>query len=157
MQAVRRDWIGIGVGIALVAMAAGIAAMAGKLPPAEDRLGSAFLPYLVAVGLAVLGVLTLTRAMTGKDIAVLEDPIVPEAVWRLPLALAALAIFYTLLVSTEGLGIPVLGPILVVALGVAFGGRLSITLGLASILIAEITYSVFRYWFNLPLPPSAWF
>jgi hypothetical protein len=146
-----------GFAVTLIGVAAIMVLLAVGFPAASDPLGPAFLPCFVALALAGLAILILVRRRA--------YPMNPEAATishsgafrRVALAVAALFAFFLALASTEGLGIPVLGPLLLIALSFAFGGRLSVGSVAVSILVVEATYFAFRNWFGLPLPPSAWF
>lgn len=144
-------------GLALMAVGGAMAIVALRFPAAGDALGAAFLPCLVAAALIVLGAATAVRARRSGGHGAALSSVAPTAWRRLSLAVGALAAFYVVLASSEGLGFPVLGPMLVMALAIAFGGRVSPATVVTAIAVAEGAYVVFRYWFGLPLPPSMWF
>lgn len=137
-----------------------MALLAARFPAASDPLGPAFLPLVVAAGLASLGLVTLARGGQAADPAPEASAaprVDPAAAPRLVAAVTALAAFLAAVTWGEGLGFPVFAPLLLLVLGLIFGGRLSLGAIIGAVAVAEGTYGVFRYWFGLPLPGSAWF
>jgi len=121
-------------------------------------IGPAFLPLVVAVLLAILGILTIFKSR-GAAIANREPArgVDRRVALRIAFVFGALAIFLVLLHKVPMLGFPLLAPPLLFVLILLFGGRFSVGTAVVAILIAECIYLFFVKWLGLLLPASAWF
>ena len=145
------------VGLALVLIGTGLLLSAQEIDvsPAVVLLGPRLFPSIVAVGLVVLGLLTVVSALAGERRAIEAADEAVENDW--PAFLTALAGPVLFLITVETLGFAIATALLFAAVARAFGSRrplIDLTLGVvigASILV------VFSYGLGLVLPAGSVF
>ena len=146
------------VGLALVLIGTGLLLSAQEIDvsPAVVLLGPRLFPSIVAVGLVVLGLLTVVSALAGERRGIESaDEATIENDW--PAFLTALAGPVLFLITVETLGFAVATALLFAAVARAFGSRrpvIDLALGLA---IGAIILVVFSYGLGLALPAGSVF
>lgn len=144
------------VGLALVLIGIGLLVSAQDIDisPAVVLLGPRLFPSIVAIGLILLGVLTIASALAGsQDTAPADGPV--ENDW--PAFLTAMAGPVLFLLTVETLGFAVAAALLFASVSRAFGSRrpaIDLALGLV---IGGLILLVFSHGLGLALPAGSLF
>lgn len=145
----------LAVGTGLVVLGGAMACLTLRFPDTGEYIGPDFMPRVVGGVLVLLGLALAVRSR--RPAAAVGERLPKGAVVRACALVAAVAGYLLLLVRAPGLGFPLLAPPLLFVVGLLFGGRPGLALGVASVATGIGTYVLFRLWLGLPLPPSAWF
>lgn len=147
------------VGLALVLVGIGLLVSAQdiNISPAVVLLGPRLFPSIVAIGLMLLGALTLASELRGSQAAARREQADNAVENDWPAFLTALAGPVLFLLTVETLGFAVAAALLFAAVARAFGSRrpaIDLALGLV---IGLVILLVFSYGLGLALPAGSVF
>lgn len=146
----------VGLALALVGIGLFLSAQEIEVSPAVVLLGPRLFPSIVALGLILLGALTVASALAGSR-EVQAEPEVPKPENDWPAFLTALTGPILFLLTVETLGFAVAAALLFASVARAFGSRrplLDLALGLV---IGAVILTVFSYGLGLVLPAGTVF
>ena len=147
------------VGLALVLTGIGLFLSAQKIEvsPAVVLLGPRLFPSIVALGLMLLGALTLASALASSHNANVGEPTDATVENDWPAFLLALAGPILFLLTIETLGFSVAAALLFAAVARAFGSRRPLVDLALGLIIGALILIVFSYGLGLALPAGAVF
>jgi putative tricarboxylic transport membrane protein len=142
------------IGLGVAALGAFIAVETSRIPvaPLYAKVGPGVIPYLVAGGLILLGLLFAVNAARGSAPAAQprEAPPAEARDWRALLVIGAGLIVQMLLI--ERAGFIIASAVLFACVAFGFGSRRYLRDGIIAILLAIAVYVGFTRGLNLPLP-----
>lgn len=146
----------VGLALALIGIGLFLSAQEIEVSPAVVLLGPRLFPSIVALGLILLGALTVASALAGSR-EVQAEPEVPKPENDWPAFLTALTGPILFLLTVEALGFALAAALLFACVARAFGSRrplVDLTLGLV---IGAAILIVFSYGLGLVLPAGTVF
>ncbi len=142
---------GLAIGLGLIAIAAviGFETMQMQVPPSYARVGPQIFPYMIAIGMAIVGAHIAWKSYRGEDEAAeIEDAGPTE--WKSVALIAAGLIAHMNLLKP--LGFVPAGVILFWSVAFAFGSRRYGRDVLVGLLLVLFAYAGFTYGLGLQLP-----
>ena len=139
----------IGLGVAALGCFIAVETSQITVAPAYAKVGPGVIPYLVAGGLILLGLLFALQACRTAAPAPPSTPAGPTDWWALAAISAGLAAQMLLL---ERAGFVIAAAVLFFCVAFGFGSRRFLRDGVIAILLAIIVYIGFTRGLNLPLP-----
>jgi len=144
----------LGLGVAGLGVFIAVESSALQVSPAYAKVGAQAIPYLVAAGLILLGLLfaamSLRPRATAPDTVEAQEP--EPADWLALAVISAGLIAQMLLLMPAGFVIA--SAILFFCVAFGFGSRRYLRDGIVAILLAFIVYVGFTRGLNLQLPPG---
>lgn len=141
----------IGLGLVLLGGVIGFDAATMRVPPTYAKVGPHIFPIVIAIGLAVTGLLIAFRAFVPKGGTILAAEDAPTD-WRAVAIVSAALILDALLLKTLGFIITALALFLIVAF--ALGSRRYLRDIVTGVILATVTYFGFTRGLGLQLPPG---
>ena len=148
----------VGLALALIGIGLFLSAQEIEVSPAVVLLGPRLFPSIVALGLILLGALTVASALAGsRDEVIQAEPEMPKPENDWPAFLTALTGPILFLLTVDPLGFAVAAALLFASVARAFGSRrplVDLSLGLV---IGAVILTVFSYGLGLVLPAGSVF
>jgi putative tricarboxylic transport membrane protein len=146
----------VGLALALIGIGLFLSAQEIEISPAVVLLGPRLFPSIVALGLILLGALTVASALAGsREVQAEPDVPKPENDW--PAFLTALAGPILFLLTVEALGFAVAAALLFASVARAFGSRRPLVDLALGLVIGAVILTVFSYGLGLVLPAGTVF
>jgi putative tricarboxylic transport membrane protein len=143
-------WAGVFIGLGLLGIAAiiGFDAMNMRVPPVHAKVGPRVFPYIVAIGMALAGLVLLWQSRTGESVPRPEG----ETDWTAVAVIAAGLIIHLNILKPLGF-IPA-GILLFMCVAFAFGSRKILRDLAIGVVVVSVTYVSFTRLLGLQLPPG---
>ena len=157
MNRVRNPHALVGTALILLGLGLFVSSLDIDVSPAVVLLGPRLFPSIVAVGLVILGTLTVATALTSRSDAQTdgETDAEPENDW--PAFLTALAGPVLFLIAVEPLGFAIAAALLFSCVARAFGSRRAIVDLAIGLVLGAVILVVFSRGLGLALPMGAVF